>query len=153
MAKAIRPMPRILADDRTIAAKLEKRRKSKSFSQCDGHAGKLFRLSLCSFAGAAMNYLEFKAQVDDENDTITGIAWPFGSPDSVNDTITKGAFGALDNPLPMLFEHDPNEVVGIWDSAVEGDDGLQVKGRLLRDAFPRADEIQPLVPTLYCITN
>ncbi|TIX53174.1 MAG: phage major capsid protein, partial [Mesorhizobium sp.] len=53
-----------------------------------------------------MDKLEIKAafSVSDAGE-ITGLAWPFGSPDSVGDIIHKGAFAAS-AALPILFEHD-----------------------------------------------
>ena len=44
---------------------------------------------------------------------ITGIAWPFGSPDRVGDVIEKGALTAP-GTLPMLFAHDQGQVIGVW---------------------------------------
>jgi HK97 family phage major capsid protein/HK97 family phage prohead protease len=89
--------------------------------------------------------LEFKAAltVSDAGE-ITGIAWPFGSPDIVGDEITKGAFGAPAR-LPMLFAHDQGQAIGIWDSIAETPEGLQVKGRLLIDEVARAREVRALV--------
>ena len=89
---------------------------------------------------------EFKADLGiDDAGTITGIAWPFGVADRIGDTITKGAFGGIDKPLPMLFGHNVDDVVGIWDTASEAADGLDVKGRLLIDVMPRAREVHAMV--------
>jgi HK97 family phage prohead protease len=90
--------------------------------------------------------LEFKGAVTvDDTGTITGLAWPFGSPDRVGDVITKGAFGSIRLPVPMLFGHDPNDPVGTWNEAVETEAGLEVKGRLLVGELARADEVRALV--------
>lgn len=70
------------------------------------------------------------ARIDDAG-IITGIAWPFGSPDQVGNIIEKGAF-TLPPALPIVMEHDQSQVVGVWESASETDAGLEVKGRLLR---------------------
>lgn len=93
-----------------------------------------------------MDKLEFKAAltVTDEG-AIEGIAWPFGSPDRVGDVIEKGAFATARTPLPVLFAHDQAQAVGVWDSIVETDEGLQVKGRLLIDDVARAREVRALV--------
>jgi HK97 family phage major capsid protein/HK97 family phage prohead protease len=89
--------------------------------------------------------LEIKAQLSvDDAGTITGIAWPFGSPDRVGDAITKGAFGSVER-LPMLFAHDQAQAVGVWDSVAETDEGLTVKGRLLIEDVARAREVRALV--------
>lgn len=92
-----------------------------------------------------MDRLEVKAQLSaDEAGTITGIAWPFGSPDSVGDVIEKGAFAST-GKLPMLFAHDQGQAIGVWDSVSESADGLQVKGRLLIGDVARAREIHALI--------
>ena len=49
------------------------------------------------------DFLEIKAEVSiDDTGTVTGVAWPFGSPDSVGDVIEKGAF-AFAKSLPMVM--------------------------------------------------
>ncbi|MEO4040344.1 phage major capsid protein [Hoeflea sp. CAU 1731] len=90
--------------------------------------------------------IECKAalEVSDEG-TITGTAWPFGSPDRVGDIITKGAFTSITTRLPMLFAHDQGQSIGVWDSVSESDDGLQVKGRLLISDVQRAREVRALI--------
>ncbi|WP_375763074.1 HK97 family phage prohead protease [Bradyrhizobium sp. Pha-3] len=64
---------------------------------------------------------------------ITGLAWFYGEPDSVGDTIVKGAFGAIAENLPILFQHSPADLIGTWTEIKEGPDGLQVKGQLHLD--------------------
>ncbi|WIJ24235.1 phage major capsid protein [Devosia sp. RR2S18] len=77
-----------------------------------------------------MEKLEVKAEVSiDDAGTLSGIAWPFGLPDSVGDVIEKGAFSFPD-ALPIILEHDQNKVVGVWETAEQTDAGLEVKGRL-----------------------
>ncbi|RWD80452.1 phage major capsid protein [Mesorhizobium sp.] len=94
-----------------------------------------------------MDKLEIKAafSVSDAGE-ITGLAWPFGSPDSVGDIIHKGAFAAS-AALPILFEHDPNRVIGNWESCAETDAGFEVKGRLFLDGVPRAREVHTSIKT------
>lgn len=89
--------------------------------------------------------LEIKASftVDDAG-TITGLAWPFGSPDRVGDVIEKGAITAPAT-LPMLFAHDQSQVIGVWDSIAETAEGLQVKGRLLVEDVERAREVRAMI--------
>ncbi|MBL4917458.1 phage major capsid protein [Szabonella alba] len=89
--------------------------------------------------------LEVKASltVSDAGE-ITGTAWPFGSPDRVGDVIEKGAFDRPET-LPMLFSHDPTQVIGVWDEIAETDSGLTVKGRLLVDDVERAREVRAMV--------
>ncbi|EHH03350.1 phage major capsid protein, HK97 family [Agrobacterium tumefaciens CCNWGS0286] len=74
--------------------------------------------------------IEIKAEVSiDDTGTVTGMAWPFGSPDSVGDVIEKGTI-AFANSVPMVMEHDQKQVVGVWETYTETDSGLEVKGRL-----------------------
>ncbi|MDE4173660.1 phage major capsid protein [Phaeobacter sp. PT47_59] len=77
---------------------------------------------------------------------ITGIAWPFGSPDRVGDVIEKGAL-TTPGTLPMLFAHDHNQVVGVWDEIAETTEGLTVKGRLLVEDVERAREVRAMIRT------
>lgn len=78
-----------------------------------------------------MDKLEIKASLTvDEAGQITGTAWPFGSADSVGDIITKGAFNVAVDDLPMLFGHNPDDLIGTWSEAKETSEGLVVKGKL-----------------------
>lgn len=89
---------------------------------------------------------EFKADIGvDDAGLVTGIAWPFGSPDRVGDEIAPGAFQSARPPLPMLFAHDPSQPLGAWESIAETAKGLEVKGRLLVDDVTRAKEVRALV--------
>jgi uncharacterized protein len=85
--------------------------------------------------------LEIKATlaVTDEGE-ITGNAWPFGSADSVGDIITKGAINVAVSDLPILFSHDPSDLVGTWNEVKQTDEGLLVKGKLHMDR-PRARSV------------
>lgn len=89
---------------------------------------------------------EFKADISvDDSGVITGMAWPFGSPDRVGDEIAPGAFKSAKAPLPLLFAHDPSQPLGAWDTVSETSKGLEVKGRLLVDDVSRAKEVRALV--------
>ena len=93
-----------------------------------------------------MERLEFKAAIGlDDAGTITGTAWPFGSPDRVGDIITPAAFANLSLPVPMLFGHHPDKPVGAWTEATITAEGLEVRGRLLVGQVQRADETRALV--------
>ena len=82
--------------------------------------------------------LEIKAEVSiDDTGTVTGIAWPFGSPDSVGDVIEKGTI-AFANSVPMVMEHDQKKVIGVWETYGETDNGLEVKGRLFVEGIEPA---------------
>lgn len=75
--------------------------------------------------------LEVKA---DENGVIEGYGSVFDVEDLGGDIVAAGAFaGSLQSgrKVKMLFQHDPNAVVGVWDSVAEDGKGLRVKGRIL----------------------
>jgi len=92
-----------------------------------------------------MQRLEIKSSFGvDDTGAITGKAWVLGTADRMGDIIEKGAF-VSPSQLPMLFQHDPAEPVGVWDEIVETADGLQVKGRLLIADVARAREVRALV--------
>jgi len=93
-----------------------------------------------------MDLLEVKAAIAvDDAGTITGMAWPFGSPDRVGDLIEKGAFNVAVADLPMLLAHDPEQPIGIWEEIKETAEGLQVKGRLFIEESRRARTVRGLI--------
>ncbi|MGP4690641.1 phage major capsid protein [Agrobacterium cavarae] len=84
--------------------------------------------------------LEIKADVSiDDTGTVTGIAWPFGKPDSYGDLIERNAFKFAPE-VPMIVEHEQRQVVGIWNSHTVTDKGLEVKGRLFVEGIGPARE-------------
>lgn len=97
-------------------------------------------------AGMTLAHVECKAQFSvDDAGAISGVAWPFGSPDRSGDMIAPGAFKGAAPPLPMLFGHDPLDVVGAWEGVTVTRDGLSVAGRLLVDDVARAREVWSMV--------
>lgn len=80
-----------------------------------------------------------------EKGELEGVAWPFGTADSVGDEIMPGAFKGVSDSLIMFFQHDPKQPIGEWDSLVETEKGLEVKGRLFIDTVARAREIYEFV--------
>lgn len=82
--------------------------------------------------------LEVKASlVADEAGSVTGIAWPFGAPDSVGDLIEPTGVRFADR-VPMLLEHNQKSVVGLWESLAVTADGVEVKGSLFVDGVAPA---------------
>ena len=72
-------------------------------------------------------------KMDDESRTVEGWASTFGNKDSGDDIIVAGAFAdsiRVRKPK-MLWQHDSHQVIGVWESAVETDQGLYVKGTIL----------------------
>lgn len=90
--------------------------------------------------------IECKAQfaIDDAG-AITGIAWPFSTPDRMGDLIEPSAFKGAAPPIPMLAYHDPAKPVGAWSSIVVKADGLHVTGKLLIEESPLAREMRAYV--------
>lgn len=90
--------------------------------------------------------IEFKASLSvAEDGTISGLAWPFGTPDRVGDEIMPGAFKSAATPLPMLAFHDAAAPIGAWSSIAETEKGLEVSGRLLVEDIPDAKQMRALV--------
>jgi HK97 family phage prohead protease len=92
-----------------------------------------------------MDRLEIKATLSvDDVGTITGNAWPFAEPDSAGDIITKSAFGEIPSDLPVLYQHDPAQLIGSWTEVKATGDGLIVKGQLHLDQ-PRARSVRAML--------
>ncbi len=92
----------------------------------------------------------FTARTTIEPDgTVEGYASLFGEIDQARDMVTRGAFaGTLAargiRRIPMLFQHDPAEPVGVWLELCEGHRGLFARGKLIPDVS-RARELLSLV--------
>lgn len=90
--------------------------------------------------------LQVKAVED--NGRIEGYASVFHVVDSDDDVIHPGAFRksleARTSPLPMLWQHDMREPVGVWEEYSEDAQGLRVAGRLLVDDVAKAREARAL---------
>ena len=83
--------------------------------------------------------------ITDDAGTISCLAWPYGKPDRVGDVIDKGAFGAIDLPLPMLAFHDLKSPIGAWTSAIDSAEGLHLSGQMLVGEVALASECHALV--------
>lgn len=95
-----------------------------------------------------MKTKDFALHVKDvsEEGTFEGYASVFGVRDTYNEVVEPGAFVESlvrhrregSKPL-MLWQHNPNDVVGVWDDLAEDAKGLWGNGRLLT-GVRRADE-------------
>jgi HK97 family phage prohead protease len=77
---------------------------------------------------------ELKKEPDDDG-RFEGYASVFGVVDRGMDIVERGAFAkslAMRKPK-MLWQHDTEKVIGVWDEVAEDERGLFVKGRLLKD--------------------
>lgn len=80
---------------------------------------------------------------------FSGYASLFGVADLANDIVKFGAFSKTlelhsSRPVRMLFQHDPDQVIGRWLTLREDEKGLQVKGQLSLDVA-RAKDIHALM--------
>jgi hypothetical protein len=85
----------------------------------------------------------------DADGTVEGYASLFGEIDAARDMVMPGAFRQtlkLRGPrrVPMLFQHDPSEPVGIWLELREDHRGLFARGRLIPEVA-RARELHSLL--------
>src|SRR4051794_41886567 len=67
---------------------------------------------------------------------IEGYASLFGEVDQARDMVMPGAFAQTLKQrglrkIPMLFQHDPSEPVGVWLELAEDFRGLRPRGRLI----------------------
>lgn len=79
--------------------------------------------------------LDFKA---DSQGVIEGYASRFGEVDQGGDVVMPGAYASslssLDGRnIKMLWQHDPEQPIGVWDEVKEDETGLYVKGRILTE--------------------
>ncbi|MFC0241268.1 HK97 family phage prohead protease [Rhodopseudomonas telluris] len=70
--------------------------------------------------------------------SIEGYASLFGEIDQARDMVMPGAFTQTLKQrglrkIPMLFQHDPSEPVGVWLDLMEDWRGLRARGRLIPD--------------------
>jgi HK97 family phage prohead protease len=85
----------------------------------------------------------------DRDGVVEGYASVFGAIDQARDMVMPGAFLATLQArglrrIPMLFQHDPAEPIGIWTELREDSHGLFARGRLIPDVN-RAREVLALV--------
>jgi len=80
---------------------------------------------------------------------VEGYASLFGEVDAARDMVLPGAFAASlrvrgVRRIPMLFQHDPSEPVGVWLELREDWRGLYARGRLIPEVA-RARELLALI--------
>jgi HK97 family phage prohead protease len=81
--------------------------------------------------------------------TVEGYASLFGEVDQARDMVMPGAFKQTLatrglRRIPMLFQHDPAEPIGVWLELFEDHRGLKARGKLIPDVM-RAREVLALV--------
>ncbi|KKB09035.1 HK97 family phage prohead protease [Devosia chinhatensis] len=84
----------------------------------------------------------------DAEGRFAGYASVFNRVDSGGDIVMPGAFvkslSTRRGRIRLLFQHDPKEPVGIWDTIAEDSHGLFVTGRLV-PGVPRSDALRRLI--------
>ncbi|MEW6451168.1 MAG: HK97 family phage prohead protease [Pseudomonadota bacterium] len=85
----------------------------------------------------------------DADGTVEGYASLFGEIDQARDMVMPGAFEASLKArgvrrIPMLFQHDPAEPIGVWLELREDSRGLFARGRLIPEVV-RARELLALL--------
>src|SRR3954454_12585693 len=85
----------------------------------------------------------------DPDGTVEGYASLFGEIDGARDMMMPGAFTRTlklrgVRRVPMLFQHDPAEPVGVWLELAEDFRGLRARGKLIPEVA-RARELFALV--------
>lgn len=89
--------------------------------------------------------LEVRFASPGDDGTLEGVAVRFNAVDSYNTTFAPGAFGPMEGrSLPMLWSHDPSNVIGSWSAIEDRGDGLAVRGRLNLDVA-KAREVRSLL--------
>lgn len=103
-------------------------------------------------AGLASTETKF-APVDfksvEPDGTFEGYASLFGVEDLAHDVVEPGAFRASIGErgpagVKLLFQHDPNQPIGVWVGLAEDIHGLRVRGRLMPEV-ERAREVLSLM--------
>ncbi|MEQ8379539.1 HK97 family phage prohead protease [Parvibaculum sp.] len=91
----------------------------------------------------------FEAKAVKADGSFEGYASLFGAEDLGRDVVMPGAFrksllkrGA--RGVKLLYQHEPNEVIGTWEEIAEDARGLFVRGQLLTDVM-RAREVLALM--------
>jgi HK97 family phage prohead protease len=83
-----------------------------------------------------LSAIEVKADGEsDEYLTIAGYGSVFGNRDAGGDVVMPGAFSdslKSGRRVMMLWQHDPNQPIGVWDEITEDENGLRVRGRVVK---------------------
>lgn len=102
--------------------------------------------------GMQRKQFAFKAEKVNEDGTFKGYGSVFGNVDSYREIVAPGAFAksleeikASGAPLPALWQHNPDQPIGGYDTLAEDDHGLLVEGFLMSKEIPLAAEAHALL--------
>src|SRR5919206_1405890 len=103
---------------------------------------------LASHQQLALQVFRPKTRIEDDG-TFEGYASLFGEIDAARDMVMPGAFARTLKQrgirrVPMLFQHDPAEPIGVWLELREDMRGLYARGRLIPEVV-RARELLALL--------
>ncbi|WP_020476261.1 HK97 family phage prohead protease [Zavarzinella formosa] len=75
---------------------------------------------------------DIEVKEDGETRTIEGYGSTFGNEDSYGDVVMPGAFtkSLLARKPAMLWQHNSDQPIGVWDQVMETPQGLLLKGRV-----------------------
>lgn len=96
--------------------------------------------------------MQFEVKAVKDDGFFSGYCNVFDVVDSYGDIVRKGAFvesinawQAKSKMPPILWQHDRNEVIGVWTKLYEDDHGLYGEGKLLVNDVARAKEAHALL--------
>lgn len=96
--------------------------------------------------------LPFEVKEVGAKGTFAGYASVFGNVDLGGDVVAKGAFAEYlsrikseDKRVPILWQHNSREPIGVFEELKEDDHGLFVRGQLLHEEVQRAKEAYALL--------
>lgn len=94
----------------------------------------------------------YKAEAVNADGTFKGYGSIFGNVDAYNEVVAPGAFAnsikrikASGDPLPALWQHKSDQVIGGYDVLAEDDRGLKVEGFLMINEIAQAREAHALM--------
>jgi HK97 family phage prohead protease len=95
--------------------------------------------------------LKLLSEDDSKAGTIEGYGSVFNLMDRGGDIMLPGAFKSSisewrkkKQPVPMLWQHDSSEPIGVWTDLIEDEHGLKLKGELVLE-IPKAQEARALI--------
>lgn len=101
------------------------------------------------FSEREVKYAPLNVETVSDEGIFEGYASLFNTIDLTKDRVIKGAFakglkGKSPLNVKMLYQHNPNEPIGIWQVIKEDHKGLYVQGKLLKE-ITRAKEVLALM--------
>lgn len=103
-------------------------------------------------SGMLHKQIAFKADVVKDDGTFSGYGSVFGNVDSYKEIVAPGAFKSslaeiksAGDPLPVLWQHNPEQPIGGYTDLAEDERGLKVSGFLLKDDVSLAREAYALM--------